>query len=246
MRARRTSGPVIAGGDTKEAIREAAIRLFSVKGFEQTSLREVADAVGITKASLYYHFASKKDLLLAILEPVFDDLTGVVIGLDRVTYGPEGIREVLGRQLHALLRHRTAGGICVRDAVAIFNTVGDRYSAIIDTHRELSAWLAGPDPTPERSLRAGAALEVLGTALWSKELSPDLDDELVERVLLDAALGVLGVGAGSVGTHRRGTGRRVDTSPGVVIGGGTVAAGADAAELQVAADRAGSGRAHQR
>ncbi|WP_024801136.1 TetR/AcrR family transcriptional regulator [Nocardia sp. BMG51109] len=208
MRARRSSGSVIAGGSTKDAILEAAIRLISTKGFDHTSLREVADAVGITKASLYYHYDSKKALLLAILEPIFDDLNAVVDGLDEVAYGPRGIREVLTRQLHALLRHRTAGAMCVRDGVAILNAIGDqRYPDIVGIHRELSSWLSGPDPTPERTLRASAALEVLGTALWSTELNLDTDDELIERVLLDAALGVLGAGvdpaAGSGRAHQR-------------------------------------------
>ncbi|GAB2700064.1 TetR/AcrR family transcriptional regulator [Nocardia thraciensis] len=198
MSARSTAGHVVAGGGTKEAIREAAIRLFSSKGFDQTSLREVADAVGITKASLYYHYASKKDLLLAILEPIVDDLNAVVTGLDGVAYGPEGVREVLTRQLHALLRHRTAGAMCVRDAAAIINAIGDRQPDMLEMHRSLSSWLAGPDPTQERALRASAALEVLGTALWSKELNPDTGDELIERVLLDSALGVLGAGGESV------------------------------------------------
>src|SRR6266568_4982666 len=99
MAVRIASGSVIAGGGTKDAIRDAAIRLFTSKGFEQTSLREVADAVGITKASLYYHYASKADLLLAIIEPVFDDMKAVVESSEQVTYSPAGVREVLTRQL---------------------------------------------------------------------------------------------------------------------------------------------------
>ncbi|MCC3316465.1 TetR/AcrR family transcriptional regulator [Nocardia africana] len=191
MGARTTSGSVVAGQSTKDAIREAAIRLFSNKGFEQTSLREVADAVGITKASLYYHYASKLDLLIAIIEPIFDDMKRVVDELDGVPHSPEGAREVLNRQLRTLLRHRTAGAMCVRDTVAILNAIGDRQPDMFDMHRRLCVWLAGPDSSHEAQLRASAALEVLGTALWSKELVPDAGDEVIERVLIEAALGVL-------------------------------------------------------
>ncbi|MFI7192723.1 TetR/AcrR family transcriptional regulator [Nocardia nova] len=191
MSARSTSGTVVAGQSTKDAIREAAIRLFSNKGFEQTSLREVADAVGITKASLYYHYASKLDLLLAIIEPIFDDMKLVVDELDGVPYSPAGAREVLNRQLRTLLRHRTAGAMCVRDTVAILNAIGDRNPDMFDMHRRLCVWLAGPAPSHEAQLRASAALEVLGTALWSNELVPDAGDEVIERVLIEAALGVL-------------------------------------------------------
>ncbi|MCM6778534.1 TetR/AcrR family transcriptional regulator [Nocardia sp. CDC159] len=194
MSVRSASGTVAAGGGTKDAIREAAVKLFSSKGFDQTSLREVADAVGITKASLYYHYASKLDLLLAIIEPIFDDLQAVVDAAEEIPYGSDAVREVLTRQLRTLLRHRTAGAMCVRDMVAIINAIGNRYPDMVDMHRRLCSWLAGPDASDEGLLRASAALEVLGTVLWSKELVPVAGDELIERVLLDAALGVLATG----------------------------------------------------
>ena len=51
--------------DTGARIRAVALDLFSSQGYEQTSLREIADRVGLTKASLYYHYPSKQALLLA-------------------------------------------------------------------------------------------------------------------------------------------------------------------------------------
>ena len=56
--------------DTRERILEVARELFTDNGYEGTSLREIADRLGFTKAALYYHFQSKEQLLLALLEPV--------------------------------------------------------------------------------------------------------------------------------------------------------------------------------
>lgn len=53
---------------TKERIFEAAINLFAEKGFNATSMREIAEAVGIKKASMYSHYKSKDELLEKILE----------------------------------------------------------------------------------------------------------------------------------------------------------------------------------
>ena len=50
-------------GNTKEKILEAALDLFSVKGFEATSISQLAEIVGIRKASLYSHFSSKQEIL---------------------------------------------------------------------------------------------------------------------------------------------------------------------------------------
>jgi AcrR family transcriptional regulator len=51
----------------KEVLREAT-RLFAARGVEATSLQEVADAVGVKKQSLLYHYANKDALHRAVLE----------------------------------------------------------------------------------------------------------------------------------------------------------------------------------
>ena len=59
-------------GNTKREIITAALDLFSTQGFEATSISQIADAVGIRKASLYSHFESKQaildQLILQVLE----------------------------------------------------------------------------------------------------------------------------------------------------------------------------------
>lgn len=50
-------------GSTKEQILTVALELFSIKGYEATSIAQIADTVGLRKASLYSHFASKQDIL---------------------------------------------------------------------------------------------------------------------------------------------------------------------------------------
>ena len=53
---------------TRTQILDAALRLFSEKGFARTSVRDIARAAGITDAAIYYHFASKRDLFEALFE----------------------------------------------------------------------------------------------------------------------------------------------------------------------------------
>ena len=59
-------------GNTKQEILEASLDLFSVQGFEATSISQIASAVGIRKASLYSHFESKQAILDAIVKDVLD------------------------------------------------------------------------------------------------------------------------------------------------------------------------------
>jgi len=53
---------------TRKQILDASLRLFSEKGFARASVRDIAQAAGITDAAIYYHFASKRDLFEALFE----------------------------------------------------------------------------------------------------------------------------------------------------------------------------------
>ena len=57
-------------GNTKREIITAALDLFSTQGFEATSISQIADAVGIRKASLYSHFENKQAILDALIQEV--------------------------------------------------------------------------------------------------------------------------------------------------------------------------------
>ncbi|RAM37340.1 TetR/AcrR family transcriptional regulator [Arthrobacter globiformis] len=59
---------------TAQAIREEAAKLFFERGYDATSLRQVASAVGVMVGSLYNHIDSKEHLLLQIMGGIIDDL----------------------------------------------------------------------------------------------------------------------------------------------------------------------------
>ncbi len=69
-RPRTAPGPTGTGEEpestTRERILDVALELFTEQGFDNTSLREIAERLGFTKAALYYHFASKDDILMAL------------------------------------------------------------------------------------------------------------------------------------------------------------------------------------
>ena len=62
-----------AGDTAREEILDAAAELFTTRGFTNTSTRVIADAVGLRQASLYHHFATKDDILDALLTGTVDE-----------------------------------------------------------------------------------------------------------------------------------------------------------------------------
>jgi AcrR family transcriptional regulator len=64
---RSGSAPKRSGSQTKEHAQRVATALFISQGFEATSLREIAEQLGISKASLYYHFSNKDAIVESII-----------------------------------------------------------------------------------------------------------------------------------------------------------------------------------
>jgi AcrR family transcriptional regulator len=54
------------GASTRERILDVALDLFTVQGFDGTSMREIAERLHISKPAIYYHFASKEEILMAL------------------------------------------------------------------------------------------------------------------------------------------------------------------------------------
>jgi TetR/AcrR family transcriptional regulator len=63
--------------NTREDVLSAARRIFALKGYSGTSVREVADAARVNKAMIYYYFDDKRDLYRAVLSGSFDTLQRV-------------------------------------------------------------------------------------------------------------------------------------------------------------------------
>jgi AcrR family transcriptional regulator len=55
-----------ASASTREKILDVALELFTDQGFDGTSMREIAERLGISKPAIYYHFASKEEILMAL------------------------------------------------------------------------------------------------------------------------------------------------------------------------------------
>ena len=63
---------------TRDEILEAAAQIFREKGFHAASMQDIAEAVNLQKASLYYHVTSKQEILLDLLDRALDLLIQII------------------------------------------------------------------------------------------------------------------------------------------------------------------------
>lgn len=129
--------------DTRARILEAALELFGDKGFENSSLRELAGQLGITKAAILYHFPSKAHLLATLAEPLVEDLEEAVEGAGERSDRGEIRRLVIEGSLEVFLRHRRLLRLVVRDVTVMAQH--HAFVRLIETIRRAHDLLAGPE-----------------------------------------------------------------------------------------------------
>ena len=83
--------------DLRQQILSTAKILFIQQGYHGLSMRQIAEALGVSKAALYYHFRDKEELLLAILDSFLDEME---ISLQQIRQEQAGAR----RKIHALVK----------------------------------------------------------------------------------------------------------------------------------------------
>jgi AcrR family transcriptional regulator len=86
---------------------DAAARLFRVRGFHATSMRDIAKAVGMLSGSIYYHFDSKEEMLLAVYQEGKRRVAEAVDAAVAAESGPwQRLEAACAAHLRALMAHR--------------------------------------------------------------------------------------------------------------------------------------------
>src|SRR5579862_557252 len=85
------------GRDTRSRLRELALSLFAEQGYEKTSLREIAEQLGVTKAALYYYFKSKEDIVRSLVEDYVAELDTLIAWAKEQPRTPETREEIVRR-----------------------------------------------------------------------------------------------------------------------------------------------------
>lgn len=94
------------GAETKQRILETAITLFGERGTDSSTMRDLAEAVGIKAPAIYNHYASKEDVLAAAMEDILGRFFwGQVASLEEVPI-EEWLEQIVLRHVRFQLEHR--------------------------------------------------------------------------------------------------------------------------------------------
>jgi AcrR family transcriptional regulator len=180
----------------QDQVRAAALRLFKEKGYHATSMRDIADAVGINKGSLYSYIKSKEDLLV----PVFEQAQGVLlsqieqISADTVSTPTERLKRAIhahvtavADNLDVLTVYLSEWRQLATESLATNRRQRERYAAMF--HQILRDGIASGEfrPMDTRIVMLGMIGMCNYLFRWYRpdgRLTPDqVADELIEMVM---------------------------------------------------------------
>ena len=137
--------------DTRARVQKVALELFAEQGYEKTSLREIAERLGVTKAALYYHFKSKEDIVHSFTDDYFAEIDALLDWAKEQPRTEETRLEILDRYVGIVL----AGS-------EVFRFLEQNRAAVQGMEREQGTVRAVPRPAgragrPARRSRRPAA-----------------------------------------------------------------------------------------
>jgi AcrR family transcriptional regulator len=169
-------------------IARLALARFRMSGFVGTSIADLASALGVSKAAIYYHYRSKDALLHHLIDPLLDAIDACIQDYTTPVASARTARQLLGAYLAVLLAYREVVPLVATD-VAVLNhpSIGPRLRA---QNHQLQSLLTAPNTSVAARLRAEAALGAIWRPLIA-EPPLDLSDPAHQHILIDATVATL-------------------------------------------------------
>src|SRR6476646_578610 len=175
--------------DTRSRVQKVALELFAEQGYEKTSLREIAERLGVTKAALYYHFRSKEDIVRSFIEDYRAELEQVIAWGASQPRTPGTRAEILrryagivGEQLaviHFMEQNQAAMHTLMSDSGARKKMFRDQFMSLCDL-------LAAPGAPLADRVRAITAVITIGMSPMILQHEAASPNELHDAVLSGA------------------------------------------------------------
>jgi AcrR family transcriptional regulator len=187
---RRGSAP-----ETRERILDIALELFTEQGYEKTSLRDIAERLGTTKAAIYYHFERKEDILLELHLRLHAFGRGLIAELEQLPDDRarlEAWPQMLGRFIEQVAGSRELIRMHQRNPTALHALEdNDRHRAEnAEFEEQIRGLLSSPTIDPAMRVRLLCSLGAVFAGLLGADLLGDVSDEQLPGLVRDIVVGM--------------------------------------------------------
>jgi len=175
--------------DTRSRLRELALQLFAEQGYEKTSLREIAERLGVTKAALYYYFKSKEDIVASLIEDYVAELDELIAWGQEQPQTAQTRAEIVRRYLHIVANGTAVFRMLHQNQAAVSGLASAKKRGELFRERmdALTGLLTGPDAQLREQIRAASCVMSLSFCCMHFQDRGASPAEL-EAALLDVAL----------------------------------------------------------
>jgi AcrR family transcriptional regulator len=162
--------------DTRQRLIDVAVDLFTRHSFAGTSLQMIADEMGFTKAAIYYHFRTREELLAAVVEPIFEQLSGIITAAEAQRSATARADRMLRGYAELAVANRALVSVLACDpSVTTLLRRQPHWAEMIN--RQL-ALLAGDEDDPGGLIKATVVLAGISSAVGPAWIAVDDDDLL--------------------------------------------------------------------
>ncbi|WP_326642399.1 TetR/AcrR family transcriptional regulator [Streptosporangium sp. NBC_01755] len=182
------------GSDRRAEIQEVALALFTEHGYDATSMREVAEQLGITKAALYYHFESKEAIILSLFEEHLRTLDELLDWAAEQPHSPELASELLGRWLTlAAARGLRTMRFTAANQTALRTALPSRQGGALQRLEKAVSIMLGPGAPLQDRLRIRMALLSVHSTVMAAQGTEADDADILTAAMQAATLLVEGL-----------------------------------------------------
>jgi AcrR family transcriptional regulator len=160
---------------TRREIEQQAIVLFSEKGYQATSLQDIATAVGCSKATVLYHFNGKPAVLAAVLEQPASLVAALIEEMEQLAPAEARERTIVGF-VELGVRYRGLLNL-LNDVIPTFKEIPE-FDGLVEVGSKLARLLAGNDEPQQLALAEFAIHGLLGACRAQDHFTDDALREL--------------------------------------------------------------------
>ncbi len=180
--------------NTRQRILDIALDLFISQGYDATSIRQIAERLGFSKASIYYHFASKQDILMALHYKLHEVGREALSAVQMPASSPETWMALLDQLINEILEYHDLFILQERNRAAISHLHHERH---VSEHDLLEDWFHTALSDPEIDLRdrvrmACAFKAVMGLLDLVGDVFAEVPSQVLADLLREAAKDLMG------------------------------------------------------
>ncbi|GAA1116205.1 helix-turn-helix domain-containing protein [Kitasatospora arboriphila] len=166
--------------ETRAEILGVALDLFTEKGYEATSVRDISEALGVTKSALYYHFRNKEEIVASLVAERREEVRELAAWISAQPRTPGLVREAALRWIAGTTPERLAMMRLAQANQPVMRRLSEDAADVPGAFEEVVGLLVGEHADEQQRLAVRMAFDTVRAALLAAQGTAATDRDVLE------------------------------------------------------------------